>query len=107
MAMVIDISAALSELGQIVAKVKQLSEWARLEREEARPDMPPSFRILTDTDDDLRFQLWLFVTKDLEVRRLLNRISIPEADRTRQQQELRHLEEQVRGLGPSERFIRP
>jgi hypothetical protein len=107
MAMVIDICAALSELGQIVAKVKQLSEWARLEREEARPDMPPSFRVLTDTDEDLHFQLGLFMTKDLEVRRFLNHISIPEADRTRQQCELHRLEEQVRGLGLGERFIRP
>jgi len=105
--MTISISVALQELGQVVAKVKELSEWARLEREEARPDIPPSFRMLTDTDEDLRFQLGLFVAKDLELRRLLNCISTPIAGRTHWRQTLNHLEEQAREMGLSERFIRP
>ena len=107
MAMVIDVPKALREIGQIVAKIRELNEWAKLEKEEARPSMPTSFRIQTDTDENLHFQLGLFAAKDLELRALLSRGSMPAAEAANWQRQLHAVEGQVSGLGFGERFIRP
>ena len=105
--MISDVPAALSALSEIVRRLKALKEWQKLEQQEARPDIPPSFRIMTDTDEDLRFQYGLFLSKASELRRILgNSIpSLSDDDRSRLRRELHHLEEQVGLLGLGERFI--
>ena len=107
--MATDVAAAFCSLAEIVARIKELREWQKLEQQEARPEVPPSFRISTDTDEDLRQCYNLFLSKDLELRRLLNSHTalMPVAGRSSWQERLHDLEEQVRGLGLAERFISP
>ena len=109
LAMAIDIPVALDDLARIIAKIKELLEWARLEQQEARPEVPPSFRLSNHADEDLRLQCGLFVSKDLALRLILNTPSpsTPAADKAQWQRELHHLEEEVRALGLAERFISP
>ena len=106
--MISDVPAALSALSEIVRRLKALREWQKLEQQEARPDISPSFRVMTDTDENLRLQCGLFTGKAFALRGILNSCRLANAtDRVRWQQELHHLEEEVRGLGLAERFISP
>ena len=106
--MISDVPAALSALSEIVRRLKALREWQKLEQQESRPDIPPSFRVMTDTDESLRLQYGLFTGKAFALRGILDSCRLANAtDRVRWQLELYHLEEEVRGLGLAERFISP
>jgi hypothetical protein len=109
MAMVASIPEGLRNLSGALSKLKELSEWARLAREEARPDDALCLRFPDDQNEDFRNQYGIFVRTAMEVKEGLNNpaLSLSEDDRSRWHLRLRELERELRQLDLNERFISP
>ena len=108
MAMERNIQAALRDLAKILAKLKELSEWAKLERQERRPHAPPSFQLSNHVEDDVRVQYAAFVSTTMEIQGALNdpTLGLPEAKRSRWQRRLQQIEAELRQTDLPEKFIR-
>ena len=107
--MEIDIPAALQELKELAEKLKALREWARLAEEEARPEIPPSFQLSNNLEEDARPVYAAFVSKAFSTRCALNdpNLTITPAQKQEWQNMLDELQRQVRILHSTETFIRP
>ena len=102
-----NIPAGLRDLAKILEKLKTLHEWAKLAKQEARPDVPPSFRLGNHLAEDIRIQYTAFVSTALDIREALNNPATsasPEQHR-RWQRRLRQLEREAQLLDLTERFI--
>jgi len=98
--MVSNIPAALRELGAILRQLKTLNEWAKLERQEAKPHVPPSFRVSNHVDRDIRVQYAAFVSTGMDIRQELGNpaIVISSQQRNRWERRLRELELELQQL---------
>lgn len=105
--MTFDVSAGLLDLARMVAKLKELKEWQKLEQQEARPDLPPSFRPCNHVEEELRIQHAAFISTAMNLREALANPALTTSleQRERWQRRLRHLECEVQVLGLTERFI--
>lgn len=105
--MTFDVTAGLLDLARMVAKLKDLKEWQKLEQQEARPDLPPSFRLCNHVEEELRLQHSAFLGLSMDLQEALNDstlVTSPE-QRARWQRRLRQLEQEVQALGLTARFI--
>jgi hypothetical protein len=105
--MTFDVTAGLLGLVQIVRKLKELTEWEKLERQEARLDLPPSFRLSNHVEEELRIQRAAFISTAMNLHEALANLALTASleQRERWQRRLRQLEREVQVLGPTERFI--
>lgn len=103
------IPTALRELSAILRKLRELEEWAKLERQERRPHEPPSFQPRDHLAEDLRIQYTAFISLAMDIQEALNQPGVEASPRQqrRWQRRLRELEDQLRTLGVTERFIKP
>ena len=104
-----DIPAALHELKELAEKLKVLGEWGKLAEEEARPEIPPSFQLGNNLEEDSRPVYAAFVSKALSLRIVLNdpNFVVAPAQKNKWQIMLDRLQRQVRCLHLTESFIRP
>ena len=104
-----DIPAVLQELKELAEKLKALREWVRLDEEEVRPELPPSFQLRSNLEEDVRPVYAAFVSKALSLRIALNDPSfvVAPAQKNEWQIMLDGLQRQVRCLHLTESFIRP
>jgi hypothetical protein len=105
--MTFDITAGLLGLAQIVRKLKELTEWEQLERQESRLDLPPSFRLSNHVEEELRIQHAAFISAAMNLHEALANPALTTSleQRERWQRRLRQLEREVQALGLTERFI--
>ena len=104
-----DIPADLQELKELAEKLKASREWAKLDEEEARPDIPPSFQLSNHLEDDARQLYAAFASKALSVQIALNdpNFAVTPDDKQEWHNSLERLQRQVRPLHLTESFIRP
>ena len=105
--MTFNVTAGLLDLARMVAKLKQFKEWQKLEQQEARPDLPPSFRISNHVEEELQLQYSAFLSLSMDLQEALNDSSFVTSaeQRARWQRRLRQLEQEVQILGLTARFI--
>jgi hypothetical protein len=105
--MAFDFTAGLLGLAQIVQKLKELTEWEKLERQEARLDLPPSFRLSNHVEEELRIRHAAFISTAMSLHEALANPAPTTSleQRERWQRRLRQVEREVQVLGLTERFI--
>ena len=101
--MIPNIPAGLRELGNQLRKLKELEEWAKLARQEARPDVPPSFRPSNHVEEDICLNYAAFLSTNLDIREALNdpTLVIPARKRQQWQRRLGQLEQELRVIHPA------
>jgi hypothetical protein len=107
----VNVEAVLRGLSQSVRQVKALLAWQELEETERKPGQPPSFRIDSHVEEDLRNEYSFFVKMALDLAEFLNREepgtgAEEQRQRQRWKERLSRLEEEVRKLGVGAKLIR-
>jgi len=108
--MVVDVDAALVDLGRVADRIAELGEWDRLADEERRSPFPSALLPADDLREDIRALYGWFLDLDTKIREVLKRseLIVPSMDLWEGWwQRLRKLEEQVRECRVHERFINP
>ena len=103
--------AVLRGLSQSAHQIKALLAWQELEETEKKPGQPPSFRIDSHVEEDLRNEHGFFVKMALDLAEFLNQKEPGTGDeeqrqRQRWKERLSRLEEEVRKLGVGAKLIR-
>jgi len=108
-AMTSDLPEGLRQLARAARKLAELYEWAKLDREQHRPHMPPSFQVSNHSSEEIRTQYTAFLGTLMDVKESLavNAETLSHHQVRQWQLQIRQLESEVRGLNVSERFIRP
>ena len=106
--MAVNIPAALRQLATTLEKLKELAEWDKLEKQEFRLEIPPSFQPSDHLAEEIRSQYSLFIATVLELQEILNKLAmdVPPGQLAKWRRRLRELESQVNQLELGERFIR-
>ena len=105
----INIDIRFQGLQASLNKIKALLAWQQLQQKEVRPNQPPGFIIQDSTVDDLRNEYTLFLARAQEIHYILNHKNIlpmPEDKRQKLNQQLFKLEDQVKALRATEKFIK-
>jgi hypothetical protein len=85
--------------------MKELLEWERLQRSEARPSQTHSFQMCDHTQTDLRNEYAFFLSTCLQMHALIGDcfLPLPEAERQSLARQLGRIEQEAHGLGLSQR----
>jgi hypothetical protein len=107
----VNVEAVLRGLSQSVRQVKALLAWQELEETEKKPGQPPSFRIDSHVEEDLRNEYGFFVKMALDLAEFLEQTrpgagTVDEGQRRRWKERLSRLEEEVRKLGVAEKLLK-
>ena len=104
-----DIPATLQELTELLEKLSELREWSKLAEQEARPEVPPSFRLNNHIEEDARTAYAAFVSKALSTRIALNdpNLTVTPAQKQEWHNMLDRMQRQVRIIHSTESFIKP
>jgi len=107
----VNVEAGLRGLCESVRRIRALLAWQELEETEKKPGQPPSFRIDSHVEEDLRNEYGFFVKVALDLAEFLEQTR-PETgaeeqrQRRRWKERLSRLEEEVRKLGVGAKLIR-
>jgi hypothetical protein len=107
----VNVEVVLRGLSQSVRQIRALLAWQELERSESKPGQPPSFRIDSHLEEDLRNEYSFFVKMALDLAEFLNQEepgtgAEEQRQRQRWKERLSRLEEEVRKLGVGAKLIR-
>ena len=104
-----DVSAGLKALADTVAKLESLQEWAKLEQQERKPGVPPSFQPSNHLDEDLRMLQAAFFSTVIGIQEALNSPSLAASDTQKHQwhRRLEQLQQRARLTYGTESLIRP
>ena len=107
----VNVEAVIRGLSQSVRQIKALLAWQDLKETERKPGQPPSFRIDSHVEEDLRNEYSFFVKMALDLAEFLEQTrpgtrTVDEGQRRRWKERLSRLEEEVRKMGVGERLIR-
>jgi hypothetical protein len=93
----------LKKLEQCLDKIRALLEWRQLKREEARPDLPPSFTMDNHIEEDLQNEYSRFAAISSQLQTILNGNGSIKSTSQRAyiKDRLWQLDRQVRGLNLS------
>jgi len=90
------IEAALRDLKASIKRMKELLEWRKLQKQEERGDVPPSFRLGDDTERDIKIEEGVFWETVFDIQDALGDRDDETAMKWRKQ--LVGLEEEMREL---------
>ena len=106
--MAFNIPAALRQLATTLDKLKELNEWTKLARQEARPGVPPSFQLNNHLTEDIRLHYAVFVATVMDIQDVLNNpaLGIPATDQNRWRRRLQKFQKQIQELDLMQSFIK-
>jgi len=90
------IEVGLRELRASIKRMGELLEWQKLQRQEERSDVPPSFRLQDRLEADIKIEEGAFWKTVFEIQDVLGKRDDATAKRHRQR--MAKLEEEMRGL---------
>ena len=107
--MTTDVPAGLSALAETVEELESLQEWAKLEQQERKPGVPPSFQLSNHLDEDLRTHQAAFVATVFDIQEALNSPTLVASYKQKQQwrRRLEQLQQRARLTHGTESLIRP
>jgi hypothetical protein len=105
--MTFDIPTGLRDLARKVEKIRELEEWEKLDRQQARFDLPPSFQPSNHSDEELRHERDAFLSLAMNLERILNSPlpAVSPSQRELWQSQFRELKRQVDLPLSTTRFI--
>lgn len=95
-----NLDEALASLRNSLKHIKSLLVWEQLKHGEAKVDEPPTFRIYDPTKTDLRNEYSFFLSKSIEIHRILNdgKTNLSKAKRQKAKRELARIEQEFHSL---------
>lgn len=98
----------LRRLTEVAQKLGELNEWAKLDRSQQKPGVPPSFQISNRAVEELRFQYeeWLRLRAKLQEVLATATTSTSKGQIKQWKQHMQEVKAYVRELNIDERFIR-
>ena len=96
----IDLEAGLRSLRQSLNQIKAFLAWEQLKQAEAKPGIPPAFKIYDPTETDLRNEYSLFLSTSVQIHSILDdsTVDIPEEKREAIRRQLAKTEQQAHSL---------
>jgi hypothetical protein len=105
-----DLEVGLRSLRQSLRRIKALLAWQDLKQAEAKPGLPPAFRITDSIDADLKNEYSFFLFTAVEMRGLLSdstALNVSEEKREHFKKQLLRIDNQLRSLDIPARFYPP